>query len=279
MPRYMKWGLIGLFGLIVLALAILYGGSEIILRQRVAVPLPVIQASTDVGAVARGEHLGTIYGCNGCHDKALTGEEWINDPMMGRLFTANLTRAMPHYTDAQLARAIRGGIRADGSALWNMPSESWVDVTDAEMADLLAWLRTHPPTGAETPRMSLGPMGRLALLVGKLKPTTTYVAEARANPAFDGGPAFARGRYLATTVCSECHGSDMKGRPGDTPDLLIAASYDLPMFTRLMRTGVAMDGREKGLMTEVAKGRFSHLTDQDVADLHVYFTARAQAAP
>lgn len=278
MLKILKWVGISAAAVVLLAFAVLYGGSEIILRQRVEVPLPVIRASTDPGAVARGARIGMIYGCAGCHEAGLTGQEWFSKPLEGRLYTANLTRAIPHYSDAQLARAIRGGVRADGSALWEMPSEAWTDVTDAEMADLLAWLRSHPPTGEETPRMTLGPLGRLALLMGELKPTTTHMADARLKPAFDGGLPVARGRYMAKAACAECHGSDLKGRPGFTPDLLMGAAYDLPLFTRLMRTGVGMDDKEHGLMTEVARGRLVHMTDQEIADLHAYLTARAEVA-
>lgn len=278
MLKILKWAGLSLAGLLVVAVAGAWIASEVILRRKVEVPLPVIRASTDPAAVARGEHLAVIYGCSGCHEKGLTGSKWQDDFWSGRLYTSNLTRAMPRYTDAQLARAIKGGVKADGSPLWGMPSESWIDVTDAEMADLLAWLRTHPPTGAETPPMRVGPLGRLHLLQGKIKPTTDYVIEARAMPSFDAGPAFARGRHLAATVCSECHGSDLKGRPGDTPDLLMAAAYDLPLFTRLMRTGIGMDDKEHGLMTEVARGRFVHMTEQEVTDLHAYLTERAKRA-
>jgi mono/diheme cytochrome c family protein len=177
-----------------------------------------------------------------------------------------------------LARAIRDGVKEDGSSLMGMPSESWVAVTDGDMADLLAWLRTHPPKGQARPGPRLGPMGRFLLIRKEVQPAPAWVAEAKAKPAMEAGPEFAVGRRIAQTVCSECHNSDLKGHP-DTPDLLIGAAYDLPRFTRLMRTGIGMDDKEHGLMTEVAKGRFSHFTDQEIADLHAYLTARAEKTP
>lgn len=267
---------VGLLGLLLLAGLGLYVASEAVYRHRVEVPLIPIVAATDPGAVARGDHLSKIYGCSGCHGKNLQGELWSENPMLAKLYTTNLTRVLPNYTDAQIVRAVRGGVRADGSALWSMPSESWIDVTDAEMADLIAFLRSVPVGGEPTPRVWLGPIGRIGLLTKEFQASTVYVDEARSKPSFDAGPAFARGRHLAATVCSECHRSDLKGDGMGSPDLLIAASYDLPLFTRLMRTGIGMDGKEHGLMTEVARSRFVHLTDQDVADLHGYFTARAE---
>lgn len=279
MPKFVTWGLISLAGLIVLALAVIYAGSELIIRSKPDTPLPVIVAASDPGAVARGAYIARVSGCDGCHERNLQGGVWSDKAWVATVHTANLTRAIGGYTDSQLARAIRSGVRADGSQLWEMPSETWTTMTDAEVADVIAWLRTHPAAGPVQPRESFGPLGRLEILMGKAKPTPAYVAEARAKPAFDAGPPFARGRHLAMTVCGECHGSDLKGRAGFTPDLLIAASYDLPGFTRLMRTGVAMDGKTKGLMSEVASENFTSFTDADIAALHAYLTTRAEKAP
>lgn len=274
-----KWVLRILAGLAavgVIALAGVYGVSEAMIRGRTEAPLIPVTPATDTGAVERGRHLALLYGCMGCHEPNLQGKVWEESPLMGRLYASNLTRALPQYTDAQLVRAIRAGVRPDGSHLWMMPSESWIKSTDAEMGDLLAYLRSHPPAGAPTPRVRFGPLARLGVVVGEFKPTSTWVEEAQSRPSFDAGATFARGRHLADTVCSECHGSDLKGYPGDTPDLMIAASYDLPGFATLMRTGVAADGKERGLMTKVSKSRFSHFTEQDVADLHRYLTVRAE---
>lgn len=269
---------LGLAALMLLAGLVIGGGSEAVVAWRHPTPLLPVQAATDAGAVPRGARLAQLYGCNGCHEPNLQGSLFYDEPTEAVVWTSNLTQAMPHYTDAQLARAIRGGVRPDGSSLMGMPSESWVAVTDAEMGDLLAWLRTHPPAGPVHPRVRLGVMARLGLLTGKMKPTPLYVAEEAAMIPMDLGPRFAAARHTAQTVCAECHGNDLKGRPGDTPDLMIAASYDLPGFTRLMRTGIAADGKERGLMTMVSLGRFSHFTDAEIADLHAYLTARAEAA-
>lgn len=276
MARTIGYWALGAAGAVVAGLIVFGFVTEGMLKRKDHPPLVPIVASSDAGAVTRGQHLGTIYGCMGCHGENLQGQGWFEDPREGALDSANLTRAMPHYTDAQLARAIRAGVRPDGSALWDMPSESWIEVTDAEVADLIAWLRTHPPAGKPSQNLRLTFVGRVALLMGKIRPSATYVAEARANPAFDAGPTFARGRHLASTVCSECHGSNLKGRPGDTPDLLMAAAYDDAHFRRLMKTGIGMGGQELGLMTMVARSRFSHLSEQDVTDLHAYLTARAE---
>jgi hypothetical protein len=55
----------------------------------------------------------------------------------------------------------------------------------------------------------------------------------------------------------------------------VILAYDLEKFTRLLRTGIAADGKERGLMTGVARGRLYHLSDQQIAGIHAYLTARA----
>lgn len=242
-------------------------------------PVPAIAASTSPQAIARGERLFTLYGCSGCHGETLQGGYVWDEPGVATVHASNLTREIWSYDDSELARAIRGGLRHDSRPLWAMPSESWVEVTDAEMADLLAFLRTHRPAGAPTPSPVLPLHGRWQLLTGELGLSPDYVAEARAAPAADLGPAHADGRHLALTVCSECHASNLGGHEGFTPDLALAASYDLAGFTRLMRTGQPIDDRDLGLMTEVARSRFYHLTDEEIAAMHAYLVARAEALP
>ena len=46
-----------------------------------------------------------------------------------------------------------------------------------------------------------------------------------------------------------------------------------------MRTGMPLDDRDLGLMAAVSRGRFSHMTDAEIADLHAYLVARAEAQP
>jgi hypothetical protein len=63
------------------------------------------------------------------------------------------------------------------------------------------------------------------------------------------------------------------------PDLAVAAAYDLPRFARLLRTGIGRDGKDHGLMSEVARGWLKYLSDDQIAGLHAYLVARAARAP
>ena len=48
---------------------------------------------------------------------------------------------------------------------------------------------------------------------------------------------------------------------------------------RLLRTGVPAGERELGLMGELARGRYSHFTDAEIAAIHAYLKAVGERHP
>lgn len=231
--------------------------------------------------VGHGERLGRVLGCTGCHGPDLTGRPWIEDPQQAILFTSNLTRAVPQYSDAELARAIRWGVRPDGSVLWEMPSDIFTHLSEPDLGALRTWLRTVPPNGEPQPRIRIGPDGRRAIERGEVKPSSVVARENRAVwPArLDGGHEWAR--YMVRATCAECHGLELTGREGTEeirppPDLDIVGGYSRDQFRRLMRTGRPIDGREMPLMSEVARERFAHLTEREVDAIYDYLSARSR---
>ena len=59
------------------------------------------------------------------------------------------------------------------------------------------------------------------------------------------------------------------------PPLAIVSAYSRPQFHHLLRTGEPVGGRRLGLMAEVARGRFSRLTDAEVDAIYNYLSALA----
>jgi cytochrome c553 len=213
-------------------------------------------------------------GCIDCHGADLTGRLFHDEPPLAKITGANLTLAVAHQSDAELARAIRTGVAADGRGLFVMPSAAFSHFTDAETADLLAYLRTSHPTGVPKQTLRIGPVGRLGLVLGKFESEPAMLAKGPQAP-FDAGAEHQTGRSLSR-MCMECHGQSLHGAPGvNAPDLAIAASYSLADFTRLMRTGVAAADRTLPLMSPTARARFANLSDEEIARLHAYLQARA----
>jgi cytochrome c553 len=233
--------------------------------------------------LADGPRQLKILGCVSCHGEGLRGRMMFEEPKVAQVYAPNLTLVAAQATDQQLAQAIRQGIGHDGHPLMVMPSAQYSRLTDGEVAALISAIRVQPRGGRQTSPIKLGPLGRIGLATGKFQTQPEKVsAYAQSLPA-DLGPRFARGRHLAVTACSECHGAALNGGEPQpdlkAPGLSMVGAYDLPAFVRLLRTGVPSSGKQLTLMEEVAKADFSHLTDKEIAVLHAYLVERAQRAP
>jgi len=228
-----------------------------------------------------GERLALVLGCRGCHGRNLQGQPWEENADLAIEFSSNLTRALPTYSDAALERAIRQGVRLDGTPLWGMPSEIFTELDPADLLALIAYLRTWQPAGVVHPRIVFGPRGRREVAAGTFKSTPVWVRETRGQGPVRFDAAHDQARYMIRATCGECHGVTLTGNtwpdaPRSPPDLNVAGAYTREDFRRLMRTGVASGGRQVGLMSQVARNRFSHFTDGEVDAIYDYLVARAR---
>lgn len=279
MKSVLKWagyGLAGVVGACALAVGGAYAVSEAIIRWPVAKPAVTLVASSDPGAIARGRRVAKLNGCHDCHGARLEGLKFHDEMPLIRAWGPNLSLALKTQSDADFDRAVRHGVAADGRRLWIMPSSAFAHLSDQEMADLMAYLRTYKPTGEVQPRIQIGHVGRLGVLMGQFRSEPDSIAANGALKLEDLGPDQAVGRQVAR-ACVECHGQTLEG--GGilrTPNLDMAASYDPADFERLLRTGVAAGDRRLGLMSEVAPARFNVLSHDEIAALQGYLKARAQ---
>jgi cytochrome c553 len=278
MNRVLKWagyGLAGVVGACALAVGGAYAVSEAMIRWPVEKPKATLVASGDPGAVARGLKVAKLNGCHDCHGQKLEGLLFHDEMPIIRAWGPNLSRALAEQSDADFDRAVRHGVAADGRRLWMMPSSAFAHLTDPEMADLMAYLRTYKPTGETQPRFQVGPVGRLGVLLGQFKSEPDNIAANGPLKLEDLGPEHAVGRQVAR-ACVECHGQTLEGSPlVKAPDLSMVASYDPADFEKLLRTGVAAGGRKLGLMSDVAPARFNALSSAEIAALQGYLKARA----
>jgi len=239
-------------------------------------PLTDMTFPDSQASLIEGQRLARIHGCFGCHGDELTGQVFFEVPDGTTLVAPDLAMAAQTYSAAELERVIRHGIRPDGtSVLLPMPSEMFFNLSDEDVASIIGLLRAQSPRQDPLPDTYFGPLARLMLLGFKQETGTILAAEsinhdlARLDPS-PGNPE-SYGRYLAMTSCTECHGGDLGGSSeGNTPPLVIVSAYSLEDFTKLLRTGVPIGDRELDLMKKVALGRFSHLTDYEIAALHEY---------
>ena len=276
---YLVGGIVGIALLGVLTIYVLIGND---LGRTFDIEGSTIAILDDDASIAEGERLAHVRGCyGGCHGKNTVGSIFMEMPDGTQIVAPDLGLAAQKYSTRELERIIRHGIRPDGtSVLVIMPSISFYDLSDEDVGAIIAFLKTQRPGEVQLPDRNVGPLGSLLLFYYKQIVGTILAAEKidhempRIDPAKDNPSA--HGRYLAFTICTECHGFDLRGEAGvGAPDLAIAVAYTAENFRKLLRTGVPMDGRELGLMAKMATNRFSHLTDGEVDALHTYLRTLA----
>lgn len=133
-------------------------GRLAVLIVWLAFTAPLARAQTPA---ERGAYLVNAVGaCGNCHTpkgpqgdlpgRALSGNWVVEDNAAFRAVSANITpdlkTGIGRYTDAQLVRAIREGIRPDGSLIGPpMPFAQYRRMADDDVYAIVAYLRTVPP--------------------------------------------------------------------------------------------------------------------------------------
>jgi mono/diheme cytochrome c family protein len=276
MKRALRWigiALAGLVGLALLAYAVVYFLSERALQRKYPVPAVALSIPSDPESIKEGERLATVRGCfPGCHGKKGEGAVMFDEPIVARIVAPNLSAAAKKYSGPELAGILRNGVRPDGRSMLVMPSQTYAALSDQDLARIVAYLKSLPEIPGPGASISPGPIGRLGLTIGKFKVAAQHILDDAPPPpakSEDGK----QGRYLAQTICSECHGSALQGdaNPSFTsPGMRVVMAYSPEAFTRLLRTGIAVGERTVGEMTTQSKNNLSHLTDAEIAALYGY---------
>jgi cytochrome c553 len=124
-------------------------------------------AALAAGDAERGAYLAAIMDCEGCHsgrrpDGALDPAQHLTGgtvgfelPGLGIFWPPNLTpnpEGLGAWSDDEVAAAVRTGQRPDGRMLAPiMPWMSYGALTDEDVADLVAYLRSLPPSTNRMP--------------------------------------------------------------------------------------------------------------------------------
>ena len=230
--------------------------------------------TTEAAKVAHGKRLAVVLDCTGCHGDNLQGTNvTADDPKYGDMNAPNLTLALAKYTDADIVRLMRQGVPKDGREFWFMPVESFQFLSDEDLDAVIAYMRTFKPAGKQLPPIVKG-KGFEEDIERGFANAKAQIARFYAKQPVDLGEAHAKGRYLVKTTCTGCHNGQLQGYEGFTPDLDIAGSYTSEELTRLLTTGEGKVKKNLGLMSDVAKNHFSHLTPGERAAVVAYIKAR-----
>lgn len=245
------------------------------------------------GDARRGEYLAKAGGCLGCHteDKKgavpFAGGRALKTPF-GTFFGPNIT---PHpqagvgrWTEADFVRAMRHGRRPDGANYFPaFPYPSFTKITDNDLRDLWAYLRTLPQSSQANREHDLWYFVGWRFLVMFWKWLYFTPGPFMNIPGVT--ETVNRGAYLvqALSHCGECHtprnflGAPKRGR-------FLAGGKDVPNLTptglkqwsdgelkELFLTGVTPDdGPVSEAMDEVVRNTTSQLTPEDLAAVMAY---------
>jgi len=275
MGKTRLWGKRLVFALaaVALLLAAAYGAAYVLTERLLAGDTTTALAPVVPGDAVEGARLARVLGCTGCHGPSLEGRVFVDIPHVARLVAPNLTVVRDHYDDAAFVRLMRAGTKVDGHIPLAMPNKVHQRLTDAQLADLLAHLRQAPRVDEVPVPTVLRPLGRVAVALGQYD-----LSDIRADPAESAEVLADRhqpdaSRQLLQAACSECHGLDFSGYPDEgIPPLLVVKAYTPEQFARLMREGTTIAGTESatGMMSQVARHRFSRLTDEEVAGMKAF---------
>jgi len=244
--------------------------------------------------VARGKYLVQgLLGCEDCHTekdwtqhgapnvpgRELAGQLFPLPGFPGSLVAPNLTpdpeTGSANWTDDQIARAVREGIKHDGSTLFPiMPYSEYKLLSDEDLASVVVYVRSLSPVRNPLPSSKINfPVNYLVRSAPQ--PVTAPVPGPAQDPV-------ARGKYMASVGCG-CHtavdkmawagGENLAGpwgtvvSPNITPDPSGISYYTEATFITALRTGYV--GARK-LNSIMPFGDFKNLTDDDLKAIYAY---------
>lgn len=252
----------------------------------------------------RGEYLVHAGGCISCHtapgSTAFAGGRALATPF-GTFYSPNITpdldTGIGRWTDAQFLRALRQGVRPDGSRYFPVfPYTSFTNMTDADALAIKAYLFSLPAIRqADRPHDVAFPFSWRLLQRGW---RMLFFTEGpfHADPSRDAG--YNRGAYLVTALahCGECHtprnmlgaletsmalagtrdGPDGQPVPNITPDPATGiGQWDSEDIVTLLRTGrTPEESTVKGAMHEAVQDGLRFLTDTDLKAIADYLLAQ-----
>ena len=265
--------------------------------DRPAAPAPA--ANGQDARLERGRYLAIAADCMACHTaasgKPYAGGYAIDSPL-GTIYATNITPSkkggIGHYTEAEFARALRQGVRADGSHLYPaMPYTSYALLTDADVGDLYHYFMhavqpvDEPARQTKLPfpfNIRLSMMGWNALFLDNKR----FVPDAGKSAQIN------RGAYLSEGLahCSACHtprnmlmaevgsqklaGADLGSwhAPNITSDKIsgIGGWSDAEIAAYLKTGHVEGKGQAAGGMAEAIQNSLQFLHDDDVAAIVAY---------
>jgi len=273
----------------------------LLLCATAAAPLRAQEAPAADAAVERGAYIFQAAGCLSCHTDAkgggepLAGGRALATPF-GTFHTPNITpdpeTGIGAWREEDLRTALRHGTSPQGDPYYPaFPYPSYAGRTDADVADLYAYLMAQPPVRRENLPHALDFPYSLRFTLGPWQWLYHEPAVFEPDPSKDA--AWNRGAYLVRHLahCGECHsprgwlgavdqeqalagnpqGPDGDRVPNLTPGPGGLADWSDSDIAYALKTGMTPEGDFlSDSMGEVIEHGTSRLSDSDLAAIAKY---------
>jgi cytochrome c553 len=225
------------------------------------IPLRAVAHSDDPEVVERGKHLSeAVAGCTtpDCHGADGGGGKLLSMGPLGTLAGPNITPSGmgAAYSDGELFRLIRHGVKKDSRSLRFMPAQSFCWLPDADVVALVSYVRSLTPVDRPNGPIRLG---FLAKVLDRAEMVPIDVARHVDHESAGNGPApepTPRYGALLARICTGCHGAHLSGGkiPGAPSNLPVPSNltpHDTGLkgwtyedFARLLEAGIKKNGKK-----------------------------------
>ena len=274
-------------GLVILINAVFFALGESRLKHKYTIPKETISLPNDETSLAEGKRIFQYRGCEACHGEKLEGVVYLDNPAIGQVITPNLTTGEggigAQHTDEDLLRAIRHGIRPDGTPLLFMPSTEFYYLSDADLGRVIAYILSAPTVDNEMAPSRLSVTGRIVMNIAQeitFLPAELIPHNAPRPVAPEPGITPEYGEYLSYS-CQVCHGPTLSGGeiPGfppewpSAPNLTSGKGSRLPSwgeegFIEIIRTG---EKHGRSINPDYMPWKsYRHMTDDELRAVYVY---------
>jgi len=244
-----------------------------------------LSRSTDAAVIARGKHLAeAVAPCATahCHGADLGGGQIADIGPVGTFTAPNITSAGigAAYSDAELARLIRHGVKKDGRSVVFMPASDFSWLSDSDVVALVSFVRSMPAVERANGPMKVKLLGKILDRRGQFPLVQAErIDHDEAGHAPPPSATVEYGAYLGR-LCKGCHGPGLSGGPipgappgmpipkNLTPDATGLGSWSYDDFLRALEKGESKDGRKLDSM--MPSETFGKMDDTEKHALFAY---------
>ncbi|MFT4272544.1 MAG: c-type cytochrome [Pantoea sp.] len=240
--------------------------------------------------IKRGEYVARLSDCTACHTKEggqpFAGGYQLNTPF-GVILSSNITAdkqtGIGGWTQEQFDRAVRHGVGSHGYLYAAMPYNAYAKLTDQDLTDLWAYIRTIPAVNNKVVENQLPfPFNQRWTLAGwnllffhdqVFQPSEQHSAEINRGAYLVDGPGHCASCHTAKNLLGGDSAAYLQGgalQGWNAPDLTPnphtgLGNWSTEDIVSYLRSGANRETASSGPMTEAIENSTQYMND---ADLH-----------